>query len=195
MYLHYTRTSILTKGPYSQYLKLRCICTLDQDFKDNAYKLTRFYLKRGYPLESLRKHFQKANSFSQDQVLEVNEKRETKRVMVTTFSPKNLDVSKLIRDNWNILQNTEELTNIFPNKPIMGFRRLPNLRDRLTSAKIRYPPIKKPSLLRLSLQSVQDLFSAHIAQKLKKLDNIQTFFSKKNFVCKNLPPKHQITCE
>ena len=113
LYLHYTsahQQSILTKGQYSQYLRLRRICSLDQDFKNKAYKLTGFYLKRGYPLESLRKHFQKTNSFTQDQLLEVNEKTETERpVMVTTFSPKNPDVSKLIRDNLNIIQNTEEL--------------------------------------------------------------------------------------
>ena len=62
--------------------------------------------------------------------------------MVTNFSPRNLNVSKLMRDNWNIIQNTEELNQIFPEKPIMGFRRLTNLRDKLTSAKIRYPPWK-----------------------------------------------------
>ena len=48
LYLHYTsahQDSILTKGPYSQYLRLRHICSLDEDFKSNAYQLTGYYLK------------------------------------------------------------------------------------------------------------------------------------------------------
>ena len=144
LYLHYTRAhqeSILTKGPYSQYLRLRRICSLDEDFKANAFNLTGYYLKRGYPINSLKKHFQRENQFTQDQLLEVKPKSETSRpVMVTKFSPKNPNVSKFIRDNWNIIQNMEELKQIFPEKPFMGFRRLPYLRDKLTSAKIRYPP-------------------------------------------------------
>ena len=64
--------------------------------------------------------------------------------MVTNFSPKNHNVTKRIRDNWNIIQNTEELNTIFPEAPIIRFRRLRNLRDKLTSAKIRLPPIDNP---------------------------------------------------
>ena len=42
LYLHYTsahQDSILTKGPYSQYFRLKRICSLDEDFKSNAYQL------------------------------------------------------------------------------------------------------------------------------------------------------------
>ena len=131
LYLHYTsahQESILTKGPYSQYLRLRRICSLDEGFKANAFNLTGYYLERGYPINSLKKHFQRAKQFTQDQLLEVKSKPETSRpVMVIYFTQKNPNVTKLIRDNWNIIQNTEELNQIFPEKPIMGFRRLPNL--------------------------------------------------------------------
>ena len=74
LYLHYTsahQVSILTKGPYSQYLRLRRICTLDEDFKSNARNLTGYYLK------SLKKHFQRANSFTLDQLLEVKTKTDS----------------------------------------------------------------------------------------------------------------------
>ena len=47
----------------------------------------------------------------------------------------------VIRDNWNIIQNIVELSTICIDKPVMGFKRLQNLRDRLISAKIPYPPI------------------------------------------------------
>ena len=61
LYLHYTsahQESILSKGPFGQYLRLRRICSLDEDFKANAFKLTGYYLKRGYPINSLKKTLQ-----------------------------------------------------------------------------------------------------------------------------------------
>ena len=51
--------SVLTKGPYGQYLRLRRICSLDIDFEANAKKVTGYYLKRGYPFPSLKKHYHK----------------------------------------------------------------------------------------------------------------------------------------
>ena len=199
LYLHYTsahQTSILTKGPFSQYLRLRRICTLDEDFKHNARNLTGYYIKRGYPLKSLKNHFQRAHSFSQDQLLEVKTKTDSIRpVMVTNFSPKNPNVTALIRDNWNIIQNTEELHTIFPELPIMGFRRLPNLRDQLTSARISYPPIERPIRQRVFTPVCTRLGKCTYCPRIKRLDSITSFSTKRSFQCKNLPPKHQITCE
>ena len=60
-------------------------------------------------------------------------------VMVTTFNP---DIEQLIRDNYYIIQNAVELSSIFEEKPMMGFRSLPSLRDKLTSAKTTFPPLK-----------------------------------------------------
>ena len=57
LYLEYSLahpSTVLEKGPYGQYLRLRRICTLDKDFKTNAFKLTGYYLKRGYPASSLK---------------------------------------------------------------------------------------------------------------------------------------------
>ena len=201
LYLHYTsvhQESILSKGPYSQYLRLRHICSLDEDFKANAFNLTGYYLKRGYPINSLKRHFQRVNQFTQDQLLEFKPKPESSRpVMVTNFSPKNPNVSKLIRDNWNIIQNTEELNQIFPDKPIMGFRRLPNLRDKLTSAKIkiRYPPIQKPMAVKSHKPVCTRLGKCTYCSKIKMLDSITSFYTKKQFNCKNLPPRCKIICE
>ena len=115
--------------------------------------------------------------------------------MVTNFSPKNPNVTQLFRDNWNIIQNTEELHTIFPDPPIMGFRRLPNLRDKLTSARISFPPIDKPLKPRAFTPVSTRLGKCTYCPKIKKLDSINSFSTKRNFQCKNLPPKNQITCE
>ena len=64
--------------------------------------------------------------------------------MVTQFNPRNPKIGSLIKDNWNIMQNTEELTQILKYKPLIGYRRLLNLKDLLSSSSITYPPTPKP---------------------------------------------------
>ena len=64
--------------------------------------------------------------------------------MVTQFNPRNPQIGCLIQDNLNIIQNTGELTHIFKTKPLIGYRRLPNLKDLLTSSTITYPPNPQP---------------------------------------------------
>ena len=60
--------------------------------------------------------------------------------MHLSWSPNSIqETPKLVlwfKDNWNIIQNTEELTQIFKTKPLIGYRRLPNLKDILTSSSI-----------------------------------------------------------
>ena len=64
LYLHYTSSHHApskTKGPYGQSLRLRRMCTYDIDFQDNAERLVTYYIKRGYPEKSLRKHYSRAS--------------------------------------------------------------------------------------------------------------------------------------
>ena len=68
--------------------------------------------------------------------------------MVTKFNPKNPDIRGFIHNNWNIIEHSNDCVHTFSDKLIVGFRRLPNLRDILKSASITYPaqeaPIKQP---------------------------------------------------
>ena len=94
---------------------------------------------------SLKKHYHRARKFSQDELLDTVSKPTTDApVMVTKFNPRNPQIGPLIKDNRNIIQNAEELTQIFKTKPLVGYRRLPNLKDLLTSSTITYPPNPQP---------------------------------------------------
>ena len=120
------------KGPYGQFLRLRRICTYGSDFQEIADKLMAYYLKRGYPEKALRKHYKRASKYSQDQLLEVTEKKPTKTpLMVSNYNPSNPNIKQLIHRNWvnyklQIITNSPDCGPIFTEKPIVGFRRLPN---------------------------------------------------------------------
>ena len=134
-----------TKGPYGQYLILRRICSLDTDFELNAKKSHGLLPQKRIPISISQKHYHRARKFNQDQLLDTIPRQSSEvPVMVTQFNPKNPQIVSLIKSNWNIIQNTDELIKIFKDKPIIGYRRLPNLRDILTNSSITYPPALKP---------------------------------------------------
>ena len=63
--------------------------------------------------------------------------------MTTKYNPQNPNIKDYIHSNWNIIQHSNDCSSTFPDKPIIGFKRLPNLRDILTKASISYPPTKE----------------------------------------------------
>ena len=99
------------------------------------------YLKRGYPFKQLKKLMLRACKFTQDELLDVKTKEPTNLpIMTTRFNPTNPDIKKFIHESWNIIDNSNDCSQTFSKKPIVGFKRLQNLRDILTKASISYPP-------------------------------------------------------
>ena len=194
LYLHYSsahHAPSKTKGPYGQFLRLRRMCTYDEDLEQNSEKLIKYYIKRDYPEKALRKHYKRASGFTQDELLEVMPKKGTTTpVMVTNYNTCNPNIKQLIHKNWNILSNSPDCGTLF-SEPVIGFR-LPNLRDMPTSASLRYPPI----------ETTQEPQGATICTRLgkctycpliKKISTVTCNFSSKLYQLNDLP-KH-ITCE
>ena len=63
----------------------------------------------------------KAQKYTQDELLISQTKEESdKPVLVTQLNPSNPDIRKQVLNNWNIIENTEELNQVFKDKPIIG---------------------------------------------------------------------------
>ena len=142
LYFHYTSAHhkpCNTKGPFGQFLRICRICT-----KNDGIKMIEYYLKRGYPFKSLKKYMLKACIFTQDELLQVKPKAKINTpVMVATFNPRNTDIKGFIHNNWNIIEHSNDCASTFESKPLIGFKRLPNLRNLLTKAEISNPPTKQ----------------------------------------------------
>ena len=130
-----------TKGQFGQFLRVRRICSNNENFIDNGINLIEYYLKRGYPFKQLKNHMLRAFKYSQDELLEVKTNEQTDVPVVTTkYNPSNLNIKNFVHRNWNIIQNSKDCIDTFSHKPIIGFKRLQNLRDMLTNDTISYPP-------------------------------------------------------
>ena len=196
LYLHYDSAHhgpCHTKGPYGQFLRIRRICSRNEDFIENGVNLIRYYLKRGYPFKQLKNHMLKACKYSQDELLEVKTKEPTKvPVMTTMFNPSNPDIKHYIHKNWNIIENSADCADTFATKPIIGFKRLPNLRDMLTKASISYPPkdIEPPKTIPTHCTRLGRCTYCPI---IKKIDVVTCRITGKKYKPIDLPRK--LSCE
>ena len=65
-----------------------------------------------------------------------------RQILITQFHPQNPNLQKIVDKHWNIIQYSRDCSELFKEKPIIGFRKLLNLRDKLTNAKCLYPEPK-----------------------------------------------------
>ena len=114
--------------------------------------------------------------------------------MVTKYNPKNPNIKKFIHSNWNIIEHCDDLKKIFTQKPLIGFRRLPNLRDMLTNNKLSYPtkpmiePIDKPKIC-------TRLGRCTYCPRLRKTSSFTSHYTGNTHKCVNLPRITWLTCE
>ena len=55
---------------------------------------------------------------------------------ITTFNPALPHISNIIKKHCNLLRSSDRCKNVFQHLPVVAFRRSPNLRDLLVTAKI-----------------------------------------------------------
>ena len=60
----------------------------------------------------------------------------TRVPFITTFNPSLPHISNIIKKHHHLLHSSDRCKKVFPNLPVVAFRRSPNLRDLLVSAKL-----------------------------------------------------------
>ena len=64
-----------------------------------------------------------------EDLLTQNEKYRYRILLTLTYNRSLSNVKEAVRRHWNILQTNNELKNVFPEPPVMCFRRNENLKD------------------------------------------------------------------
>ena len=111
-------------------------------------KLSTKFIERGHDAELVEEEINKARQQSRTDLLKPKEAIETGKNILTVTYNKNLpNLKKAINDNWNILSINHELAPIFQDKPILAFRRNPNLQNLLCHRKLKNnKPIVPPQI-------------------------------------------------
>ena len=125
--------------PYSQFLRIRRICSTLDLFDKNIIFLGRHFLRRGYPIELLEEAILLARRKDRHTLLHQDHKPETNPDLIfltTTYHPNDNTLRDIIHKNWPILGTSSTTTHVYKKKLMTGYRRPKNLRDILIRAHI-----------------------------------------------------------
>ena len=142
-YLHFTSShpKHCIKGiPYGQFLRIRRICTKEQDFVDHCASKGRQFVKRGYPAPFISNAFLKASEKTRDSLLrkpDDKDSEEIPNILVTTYNPGFSGLKKVVTKNWDLLGKSCTTRSIHRVPVLNAFRRPKNLKDILVRAKLR----------------------------------------------------------
>ncbi|OCT74364.1 hypothetical protein XELAEV_18033337mg [Xenopus laevis] len=136
--LHQKKTCI--EGiPKGQYLKLRRICSSDEDFKQEAYKLYQRFKTSGYKTETLHRAYQWAVAQNREDLLykangtcKISTNTKTQTRLIMTYNKNYRDIRFLIHKHWYILSKDPILSKLVTPHPSFTYRRNTSIGDLLT---------------------------------------------------------------
>ena len=105
---------------YSQFLRLRRLCSEDSDFNSKCNEMSNFFSEHGYPDSILSKALNRVQNVNREFALEPSALDNEERIPFTlTFHPNNLAARNVVLRNFKILHSDPETAPIFPNPPSM----------------------------------------------------------------------------
>ena len=126
--------------PYSQALRIRRICSEEQDFSKRISELKQWLYDRGYEKKLVDLQTSEASKISRDRALLEKEprEREDREVLVLTYHPAlSKKVYDIINKNQHIISLGAERSKVFTRTPMVAFRQPKSLRDLLVRAIVK----------------------------------------------------------
>ena len=186
-YLHYSSLHLdHCKGsiPYSQFLRLRRICSDDAVFTNRAAEMKEYFQARGYPNELVNNNLRKVptarSSLLKSTPASSDESTNTKVPLVLTYNPFNVGTRRILLDNFNILSSDPEARRIFPEPPLVSYRREQNLGDILVHSADASPSLTDAGSLpcrRPRCQTCKHITPQTFLQGPKSAHNIRDHFT------------------
>lgn len=132
-YLHYRSShpiKCLNSIPYSQLLRVKRICSSEEDFHQQAKKVKSFFKDRGYPNKVIESAYSRTCNKDRPDLLKPQDVKSNTRIpLVLTYTKTNLPIVKTVCSNFKTLQTDPDLANLFPEPPLPSFRRDRSLKD------------------------------------------------------------------
>lgn len=122
---------------YTQALRYNLIISDDNLLQNELHNLTKTLIAREFPLKIINRNINKALSHSRDELLKETPRNNNNKILpiITPYSQKGISLSQHIHNQWHLIENDENLSKIWPQKPITAYSRTHNLKDKLVHSK------------------------------------------------------------
>ena len=116
--------------PFSQALRIKRICSKDDDYKEGITKLKQQFIERGYKEAELQVSLNKANCIAREDLLKYRKKPMNDNItFITTYNKSLPNIRKCIDENWYLLHINNQIATAFHTKPKISYKRNVNLRN------------------------------------------------------------------
>ena len=130
--------------PYSQFLRIRRICSELNSYDAHILSLTPYFLKQNYPIELLKEAAILARSQDRKALLtpkpDTEDKGEDQIFLITRYHPHDHFLRNMIYNNWDMLGKSPTTDHLHQKHLMCGYKRPKNLRDLLVKAKVSPKP-------------------------------------------------------
>jgi len=112
--------------PYSQFLRIRRICSNTPDYDRHIVTLSGHFLRRGYPITLLETAAIAARRLNRNDLLSPQSESEDKTdcvVLVTTYDPAQDILRNIAQTNWDYLGKSPTTLDLHKKKILVGYRR------------------------------------------------------------------------
>ena len=200
--------------PYSQFLRIRRICTEISEFDKSAALIAKHFLRRGYPKTLIEESLVKVRRIDRSTLLDKPTDPQPdwpdheRFFLITTYNPANPNFGDIIAKNWEILNTSDDTSFLSESKIIYGFRRNQNLKDRLCKARVSYNPngytSSEGSNISLPLSQSQKVCKNNRCRycpllnttgRVRSKSTGRSYTSLKNITCKSDNQVYLITCK
>ena len=127
--------------PYGQFLRLRRICSDEDDYVAKSKQMAYYFHLANYPIELIQSSFERAFLQERKELLlpKVQEKDpdQDNLYLITTNHPTFRGVNQIVNKNTDLLDRSSSTRPVRQAKLVQGFRRCKNLRNILVKAKLR----------------------------------------------------------
>jgi hypothetical protein len=116
--------------PFSQFLRIRRLCSEDEEFKHQCEAMKQNFKQRGYPDTVINKSEKKAAETPRLSTLNYKQKTSANRVpVVVTHHPHNPPLRQWLSKHLPILHSSEKMKQAVPAPPVVGERNCRSLRS------------------------------------------------------------------
>lgn len=116
--------------PYSQALRIKRICSKEEDYQQGIAELKHHLIQRGYNADEIDEQINKASQENRENLLKYKEKTQDKQLtIITTYNKTLPNIKTIIDNNWHLLHINETISKIFAEKPKVAYKRNPNLKQ------------------------------------------------------------------
>ena len=141
-YLHFSsdHPSHMKKAiPYGLGLRMKRICTREDDYKKHRGNLKGRLLERGYPDSLVERELRKVDKVKRDTILTSRKNRDVQQrvPLALTYSRYLPNITAILKSKRHLLHRSERMASIFPSDPMVAYKRGKNLEDILVHGKTR----------------------------------------------------------